>query len=281
MKQIIRFLLVVGASLGTLLSCRSLVLEDRSWCPSFLYYELLNGSLFPRYDSLLTSVYSHPKGKFIAGGTTSVGEVLDGRFHMVVRGTEAVRGWGLVGWKGLTREGDAWTVPIGKEYPPLYRFTFTEPVSEESFTVPVELVKEHAKVTLQFVGFETFMGAGGRFPFDVVVRSGTSGIDPQTGIPVKGPFEFAPKESTIGRYEFTLPRQGDRSLTLELYGRASVYPRTGFENSYDLHDILLRLGGITWEEKNLPDVYIEVDYQQTTVSVSVSPWGTVDLDYEF
>ena len=105
MKQIIRLLLVAGASLGALLSCRSLVLEDRSWCPSFLYYELINGSLFPRYDSLLTAVCSHPKGAEIAGGTTTIGDVLDGRFYMVVRGTEAVRGWGLVGWKGLSREG--------------------------------------------------------------------------------------------------------------------------------------------------------------------------------
>lgn len=280
MKQIIRLILVAGASL-VLHSCRSLVLEDRSWCPSFLYYNLVNGRLFEGYDSLLTAVYSHPKGKLIADETTTVGSILGGQFHVVVRGTEAVRGWGLTGWKGLTREGDVWTVPIGQEFPPLYRFAFTGGIQEESFTIPVELVKEHAKVTIQFIGFETFAGTDGRFPFHVVVRSGTSGIDPQTGIPVKGPFEFAPEEKTIGRYEFTLPRQADMSLTLELYGKESVYPRSGYENSYDLHDILLRLGGISWMEKNLPDVYIEVDYQQTTVSVSVSPWGTVDLDYEF
>jgi len=280
MNPIKRILLVAGASLS-LLSCRSLVLEDRSWCPSFLYYEIINGNLFQGYDSLFTAVYSHPGGSRIAERSTTVGEVLGGRFYVVVRGTEAVRGYGLTGWKGLTREGDSWTVPIGEEFPPLYRFAFTEGVREESFTVPVELVKEHARVTVQFVGIETFTEAGGRFPFDVVVRSGTAGIDPMTGGPVMGPFEFAPREGTAGRFEFTLPRQGDRSLTMELYGREGVYNRSGFENAYDLHDILLKLGGVTWTEKNLPDVYIEVDYQQTTVTVSVTPWGTVDLDYEF
>ena len=38
---------------------------------------------------------------------------------------------------------------------------------------------------------------------------------------------------------------------------------------------------MNWEDRNLPDAYIEIDYQETLVHVEICPWITEDLDYEF
>ena len=210
---------------------------------------------------------------------TSVASIEDGLFFFTVRGTAAVKGYGLIGEDGSVKDGSVWTVPIGKDYVPLFRFGYVAAVKEESFTVPAEFTKEHANVTVQYLGADTFEHAGGRFPFYITVRGNTCGIDGLTGLPVRGPFQVTPEEEGIGRFRFTLPRQADHDLVLEMYAREGLYEYSDFQTSYNLYQILLEKGGITWTEKNLPDLYIEIDFEETTVNVGVFPWGEQELEY--
>ena len=273
-------LFCVALVLGTL-SCRSVVLEDRLECPSFLFFEVANPEHFQPYDRVYTTVCSHPSGGLICSESPSLGSIQGRLFYVEVRKTEAVRGYGILGGgKNVEYHGDQWLIPIGGQSDSLYRFSYVAPVQPDSFTVPVEFIKEHTKVSLQFVGMETYLGRDGRFPFDVVVRSNTCGIDALSGLPVRGAFEYRPPESTLGHFDFILPRQGDNCLTLELYGREHIYQREGFITSYDLHQILLTRGGITWREKSLPDIQLELDFKETTVQVQVDPWEKEELKFE-
>ena len=269
---------ILAASL-LLASCRAVVLEDRTMCPSFLFFDVADASRFQRYSDVFTTVYAHPEGRLMDEAGTSLGYIDDRLFFFTVRGTAAVKGYGLMGQEGLVRDGSVWTVPIGRDYVPIFRFGYMAEVQEETFTVPVEFTKEYSHVSVQYIGADTFDHAGGRFPFYITVRGNTCGIDALTGNPVTGPFQTMPKESGIGHFEFTLPRQADHSLVLEMYALEGLYEYRDFQTSYNLYELLRDKGGITWTEKNLPDLYIEIDFEETTVNVGVYPWGEQELEY--
>ena len=275
----VSFLPILLLSAGLIVSCRSIVLENRIMCPSFLFFDVEECDLFPQYSTVFTTVYAHPEGRLLDEAGTSVKYIDEGLFFFTVRGTAAVKGYGLMGQEGLLRDGSVWTVPLGRDYVPLFRFGYMAAVEEESFTVPVEFTKEYSHVTVQYLGADTFDQAGGRFPFYITVRGNTSGIDALAGVPQRGPFEVTPEETGIGHFEFTLPRQADHDLVLEMYAREGLYQYRDFQTSYNLYDLLLDKGGITWTEKNLPDLYIEIDFEETTVNVGVYPWGEQELQY--
>ena len=50
---------------------------------------------------------------------------------------------------------------------------------------------------------------------------------------------------------------------------------------FDLWAMLFDQWGVTWEEKNLPDIEVLIDYQEMKVEVSVTEWGEENLNYEF
>lgn len=274
-----RLFLILIAATAALTSCREIILEDRTQCPSFLFFDITNSDKFLSLDDVFTNVYSHPKTALMEERESTVKSIQDKDLYFVVKGTSSVKGYGLLGYDGLIQNGSEWTIPVGQEYVSLFRYQYQEAIQEESFIVPVEFVKDYCHVSLQFVGMETFSLASGRFPFDIVVKGNTSGINALTGVPVRGAFEFRPEEKTIGSFEFTLPRQADRNLLLELYGREGLHQHPGFVDSFDLYDILLQKGGVTWTEKNLPDVELQIDYQQMTVTVNITAWESSSLEY--
>ena len=158
-------LLSLAAALTCLLSCRALVLEDRADCPSYVFFDIANADAFQPYDRVYATVYRHPAGDLLGSATPSVKDIRERVFFFEVRKTEAVKGYGVLGMdKCVMQKGSEWVVPIGGQFDSLFRFSYLAAVEPEFFTVPVELVKEHAHVTVQFVGVETFGGAAGRFP---------------------------------------------------------------------------------------------------------------------
>ena len=275
-------LTALSLALLSLISCRSIVLEERDGCPSFLFFDVGNKDDFGGFESVCVGLFRYPDGAPMESDTTSLQAICDRSFYMDVRRTNAVEGFGLLGFSGsLKQGGNVLTAALGEQFDPVFRFSYMARVEPESFIVPVEFAKEHAKVTVQFTGMETFMGAGGRFPFDIVVKTNTAGLDALTGLPVRGEFQYKPSEEKQGLFRFCLPRLADRNLVLELYGRPGISERVGHLDSFDLWAILEENGGISWEEKDLPDIYIEIDYRETSVSVRIDPWDNSHIQYEF
>ena len=228
-------LLALAAAAVCLLSCRQLVFEDRTDCPRFVFFDIRNADSFNPYDRVYATVWRHPAGEFTGSATPSVQDIRQRVFYFEVRQTEAVKGYGVLGNdRCVMQKGTEWVAPTGEQFDPLFRFSYVSAVEQDVCTIPVELVKEYARITVQFVGVDSFSGAGGRFPFDVRVTGGTCGVDALTGVPVRGPFSFDPEESTIGRFEFLLPRQADHDLALELDGREGISRQGGHVGTFDL-----------------------------------------------
>ena len=152
-------LLILAAALLGLVSCRSIILEERDGCPSFLFFRIDNESAFQLYERIHVGLFRYPEENLMAADTTSVSEIAGRSFYFDIRNTPAVEGYGLLGYRHCVNEsGTLWRVPVGAQYDSLFRFSYRVPVERESFTVPVEFTKEHVKVTLRFVGADAFSG---------------------------------------------------------------------------------------------------------------------------
>lgn len=263
--------------------CRQLIFEDRSNCPSFLFFDITNDSQFETSDRVYATVYRQPEDIRAGEATTSVGDIEDRSFWFEVKKAEAWSGYGLLGMdkSHLVNESE-WVVDEGEQGDPLFRFEYNVPGFEESSVVPVEMVKDHARVTIKFLRFDQFEGSGGQFPFEVVIKGNTCGIDAKTGLPVRGPFLYRPAEDFGGTFNFILPRQADNALEMELWGKPGIYEREGLVDTFSLSALFQQLGNVNWEAKNLPDIYLEIDYVESIYHISVMGWEEVtDLGFEF
>lgn len=255
-------------------------MENRKGCPKFVFFNVTNSSHFHNNDVVYNSLYRYPDGDQLACGHPKLSEMQEHSYYEEVRWTDAVKGYGLVGWEEMMQDESDWTVPVGEQADTLFRYVYTASIEEENTTIPVEFVKEHAKVTIQFAGVESFSLAEDKFPFDIVIRSNTCGINAITGDPILGQYEYRPEETQQGRFQFNLLRQGDTELKMDLYGRPGVNEKEGYIRSFNLFDMFLTEANITWHEKNLPDLYLQIDIKESVVSVQVDYWDETPLEYD-
>ena len=277
----IRFIVLLAALLS-LASCRSLVLENRIDCPRFMFFDVLNGELFSEDAPVYAAVFSHPAGFLMDKQLVRLGSIIDGSFYFTLKGEYNVHGYGVLGYRYNQLQNETeFIIPYGSESDPLFRFYYTVPTQEESFTVPVEFVKDYAHVDLEFVGIETLSSKDGSFPLDLIVRGNTCGIDAYTGKPIAGDFNLELIADSLGHYSFNLPRLGDDELKLDIYGREGAYEVSGLLDTLDLWHIIMEQSNITWVEKNLPDIRIVIDYKEMSVKVIIVEWIEEDLGYDY
>jgi len=272
-----RLITLLGAG-SILLSCHNLVLENRENCPSLLLFDIENAEAFDGVNRVHIAAFSEPESLFLEADTTMVTDIQDQSFYMKVKKSESVMGYGVMGYEGARQEGDfCWVVDRGEDYVPLFRFAYEKvPAREESVLIPVEFVKDFTRVTLRFVNFDVFENAYGRLPFHLCVSGNTVGINATTGIPVKGDFRYELQEEAQGVFHFIVPRQADRSLTLELFGIPELGQEEGLVDSFNLWTLFRQQEDFSWEAKNLPDVYLEFDYTQVQLRITVSTWEKGD-----
>lgn len=257
-----------------LVSCRSLVVEERRDCPSFLFFDIANHGRLDSYYRVRIADFTYPENDFLVADTTVVGRIQDKSFYMKVPKSDAVQGFGIAGFDGaLIRSGSEVVVDDGKDFVPLFRFQFRTPAREEQVLIPVELSKDYCALTLSFTQTDSFSAPPGLFPFYLIIRSNTVGIDGLSGIPVRGDFCYRPPEEQEGVFRALIPRQADRSLTLEIWAKEGMYVEEGMVSSYNLWNFIQEnYEGFSWEAKDLPDLYIEIDFTESKLAVTVQPW---------
>lgn len=257
-----------------LLSCRNLVLEDRIDCPSMLLFDIENADAFDGVNTVHMAAYSQTEELFLTADTTLVNDIQDRSFYLKVKKSDAVKGYGIMGFEGARQQGDfQWVVDEGANYVPLFRFAYDKvPARDESVLIPVEFVKDYCHVSVHFTHFDQFENAGGRLPFYLSITGHTVGIDAATGIPVKGNFRYNPPEEANGVFRFTVPRQADHSLTMELYGIPELGQEEGLADAFNLWELLRGRPDFSWEAKNLPDVHLEFDYTQAKFQITMAEW---------
>ena len=164
-------------------SCRHLIFEDRTDCPAFLLFDLTNGDELDVSEYAFVTAYQYPDNNLLASDTTTVKSIQNKEFYLKVKHTDTAIGYGVLRFNGAHNEGSCWTVAPGKDFPPIWRFNYRSPAATESYIIPVEAVKDHSVMTVRFTDPDFFDGTGGEFPFFIIARSNTCGIDGMDGIP--------------------------------------------------------------------------------------------------
>lgn len=261
-----------------LCSCQNLVLENRIGCPSMLLFDIENAEAFDGVNHVHIAAYSQEEKRFLTADTTMITSIQEHSFYLKVKRTDAVMGYGVMGYEGARQEGSfRWVVDEGANYVPLFRFAYEKvPGQEESVLIPVEFVKDFSRVTIHFPHFDRFQDAGGRLPFRLSIRGNTVGIDASTGTPVQGTFYYEPEDEGNGTFRLIVPRQADHSLTMELHGIPELGQEEGLAESFNLWSLFRENPDFSWEEKNLRDVILEFDYTQAQFSVRVAEWEKGD-----
>ncbi len=253
-------------------ACQSPIREDRSGCPATLFFEFLDSQGIGPAELM----YLEASPVLGTGGrvtdTTTVGAMTDRSYSLQVRRCDAVSIYGMACFgNSRIEKGSDWVVDRQQDGDHLYRFTAKAEGMEETAVIPVEMTKEHSVIQVRFVEFDQEKEQG-RFPFKVVVSSQTCGIDLHSGIPVSGPYRYAPPERSAGEFVFTVPRQADRSLSLELWDKEADESTGEPLDSILLWNLLKQLDGFSWDMKNLPDLCVEIDYIRSEVTLSISDW---------
>lgn len=256
-------------------SCRSLVLEDRTPCPSFLFFHVEDTGGLPMDDEVVVEVRETVGMNVLASDKVSF-ETMDSRsYFMEVVKSREILATGLSGVDKASRNGTQWTVGEGMEWDRIYRFSEKAPAEGEETHISEWMKKEHSVVTVRF------NSADGEFPYYVVAKGRTCGLDMVSGKPVPGGFSFTPEEKENGVFSFTVPRQSDRSLALELWakpGNTSLLEE-GRLDTIVLWDALSKIPGFSWDLENLMDISVDIDYVRSQVTVTVNDWmlgATID-----
>lgn len=270
-NRLLPIVLAVAVTVGPV-SCHRLILEDRTGCPAFLLFDLTNGEELDVAEYAFVTAYKYPDNNLLSHDTTTVRALQDKEFHLEVKHTETVVGYGVFCFNGAHNDGSVWTVEQNDDFPPIWRFSYRSPATTESHIIPVEAVKDHSVVTVRFTDADYYNGTYGEFPYYLIVRSNTCGIDGLDGAPVKGKFRFEPKEFAAGAYRFTVPRQFDRSLHLEVWGREGFREEGKMVTDIVLWDLLKTQEDFSWTAKNLADIEIEISLMENNFSVTIVQW---------
>ena len=260
---------LLAAALLPLPACRSLVREDRMGCPSQLQFQVLNPELVPPAGEVLVTACGEDTPQPLATGSTTLPDLADGSFRLAVPKLPEVEVYGGLGFRNGHEKGSAWVVDAGQDGDPIFRFWSRIPTLDETALVPVEFTKEYCRITIWIVPDEA---DGGDCPVCLTARAHTVGIDLESGLPVEGIYRYSPEERAPGLFSFTVPRQADESLTLELTpkpGETDLPSRLG---EIVLWPYLCRSDGFSWNLRNLPDAEIELDIRRSEIHISLTDW---------
>lgn len=242
------------------------VKEYREDCPCFLsvdlrraFDDIVNGP-----EELLVSVYC-PQTCY--SGTYLSRDFPDSLELLVPRGQITVSAVSVRDSKSV--KDKALLIAYGNQADSVYAFSAVVDASGESASETVDLHKQYSTVYLQFLWPEG--GAPSSSP-GLRIKSGTNGLLIDALEPSRGEFciELAPADIRE-RLSFRIPRQTDKSLTLELLDRSSGE----ILDSIDLGESIDRTG-YDWNAEDLRDIYIEIDYTKTDALVTVKEWDDED-----
>ncbi len=255
-------LTLLPAVLMTLSSCS--VKEVREDCPCLLnvdlrraFDDIVNGP-----EELLISVYcpqTFYRKTYLSWNFPDSLEIKVPRGQVTVSAV-SVR-------SGSSLRDRSLLISYGNQADSVYAFSSTVDASGESARENVELHKQYSTVYLKFLWSEE--GIPSSSP-GLRIKGSTNGLVTDALEPTKGAFCIEmPSADLGGVLSFRIPRQTDKSLTLEMYDPDSQE----ILDEIPLGEHIDRTG-YDWNAVDLQDIYIEIDCSQTEVTVSVSEWNS-------
>lgn len=242
--------IVVTVLVALAMSCS--VKEDRGDCPCRLVLDMgeVDTSVVKYAELVLTASDGFCMRDTLAKEEFEAEYLVD-----VPRGPVAVGVY--CGALGCVDDEGNLEIDYGNECPFVYMHSSLLLAEGEAVAENVGMRKNHCVVTLQ-------VQSDAVFPFRMEAKGRVDGYD-SDGVPSEGDFMYAMYADDAGVCQFTLPRQRDRSLVLEVYDDTDVI------RSFALGEYVAA-SGYDWEEENLKDITVSLDYALTRVVISVADW---------
>jgi len=151
--------------------------------------------------------------------------------------------------------GDRLIVPLGCQGDSLY-------VHSASVNCNGETAADTLQIFKQFASVHVIVSGEGTGHIEMLVHGNVNGYDMMMHRPLNGDFEYLVGEDS---WDFRLPRQTDSSLTFEL-----LYDGLSF-GVLPVGEWIVQ-SGYSWEDENLDDIMIEIDYGRYELRVKVDDW---------
>ena len=148
-------------------------------------------------------------------------------------------------------------IAYGDECPQVYMHSSHLVAQGETCVESVAMRKNHCIMTIQVQSEK-------EFPFRLEARGGVDGYEPG-GKPSDGDFMYAMGTDENGSCRLVLPRQKDNSLVLEVHDDSQTL------KSFALGEYVAA-SGYDWDEDDLKDISVSLDYALTKVVIAVADW---------
>lgn len=150
------------------------------------------------------------------------------------------------------------TIPLGSGCPPVYIYSKRITAYGEAVYDTVFLNKNYCILNVSIENQD--------YVRSMTIRGEVSGYD-RIGNPRRGDFLINSQTDSgaCGPYSFYLPRQGDSMLYLD------VVESDGMVKTFPLHEYISAFG-YDWEERDLNDLNMHLNYTAAGVVVSVKVW---------
>ena len=257
---------IAAASVILLSACHSLIFEDRSGCPSFVFFLMEDRNGLSPMDEVRIDIRESSNLELLASDTEQLGRIAGRDYFLPVRKCQEISATGIAGIMRAVSAGRMCTVAPGTQWDPVYRFSSTGSAMGGETQIPVRMKKEYSSICVRF------RSDNGVFPYTVTARANTCGMDLVSGRPVEGPFSFTPDEEEPGVFRFIVPRQADLGLALELTAKSGLSLEYGPVDDIVLWNALEQIEGFSWDLENLPDISIEIDYVRSQMTLVVNDW---------
>ena len=156
------------------------------------------------------------------------------------------------------RDG-AMKINCGEQSDSLYAFCNTIGAYSDTVAVSLRLCKQFSTVSIRIAEAADFYCR---------IIGNVNGISMTTLKPTAGEFDYVmDNDSENGNWVFRMPRQSDKSITMEIRDRTddtvvAVVPLGE----------LLETAGYEWDADNLQDVSLDVDPVSKHITVAISTW---------
>lgn len=226
--------------------------EERDECPCRLFLDLQSVDRIDQTPCLL---------RIMSDDGFEYSSVIGGRDFQDTYIIDVPRtGLDVVVWSGAEGYMDEQgiSIPLGNGCPPVYIHSSRVDAAGEAVRDTVCLRKNYCILN---VSVDSPDGVDG-----MMVRGEVDGYD-RTGNPHNGEFSICSRSdaSNFASGRFNIPRQDDRPLYLD------VFESDGMAKTFPLHEYISAFG-YDWEERDLNDLNMHLNYTAAGVVVSIKVW---------
>ena len=247
--------------MAVLLTASCSIREERAGCPCRLEIGLDPFSPLARQVSV--GVWDGPDRwqETVPASGTYVREITKGIF--------TVSTWS--GQRSGRLSGSQFSVPPRAEPDSLHVFTTTLDCQDEVCRITATPHKQYCHVTLRLVREKDVP-----YPYQLYVESECCGIDLRDLSPLSGEHIFPVREAPDGHMGFNLLRHNP-GADIAL----AIYDRTQRADVLPIGDWIREIG-YDWEEEDLKDITLDIDYARQRVWIALAGWepGTI-VEKEF